>query len=462
MSTYKECMKRIMIILLIAFLLLGGVQASDLEVKKVDKGSVVIAELNNPAVFEFVIKNNGPKDMFHIYSLISVTMTPKENFEIDAGEEKTITVRAYPDSEIRKQRGLFNFEYQIKGMNSGIFKDNLGLTILELKDSFEIVSKEVNFGDKFMVANIKNTQNTNLENMRLNFVSDFFDENKVITLSPFEEKEVIVELNSDRMKKLLAGNYVYRVEAEISNAKTDLSGVVNYVKKEDVSYEERKSGFFIRKITVERKNNGNVPVKAEVQISENFIQRFFSVHSAEPTLKESSLFKSNYIWEKEVSPGEAIIIYSKINYTIPFIVLLLIGGIIAGFVIYMRTELVLKKKVHFVKTKGGEFALKVVLTAKARKHVEDIQIVDKLPGMTKLYEKFGIKPDKIDHATRRIFWNINNLNEGEERVYSYIIYSKIKVVGKFELSPAMAMYERDGKTHEVLSNRAFFDSENLK
>ena len=128
----------------------------------------------------------------------------------------------------------------------------------------------------------------------------------------------------------------------------------------------------------------------------------------------------------------------------------------------MRTELVLKKKVHFVKTKGGEFALKVVLTAKARKHVEDIQIVDKLPGMTKLYEKFGIKPDKIDHATRRIFWNINNLNEGEERVYSYIIYSKIKVVGKFELSPAMAMYERDGKTHEVLSNRAFFDSENLK
>jgi hypothetical protein len=76
-----------------------------------------------------------------------------------------------------------------------------------------------------------------------------------------------------------------------------------------------------------------------------------------------------------------------------------------------------------------------------------------------LYEKFGIRPDKIDAATKRLFWNIERLNSGEERVYSYIIYSKLNVVGRFELPSATAIYQREGKTEQVLSNRTFFVAE---
>ena len=103
-----------------------------------------------------------------------------------------------------------------------------------------------------------------------------------------------------------------------------------------------------------------------------------------------------------------------------------------------------------------------MLHVKARKPVQQIQLIDRLPGMTQLYERFGIKPDKIDHATRRLIWHIAHLNAGEERIYSYIIYSKVNIVGRFELPAAAASFHYAGKMEDIFSNRAFFVSETTR
>ena len=147
------------------------------------------------------------------------------------------------------------------------------------------------------------------------------------------------------------------------------------------------------------------------------------------------------------------------NNSFIIIIILLITGLIIIIKRSIETDLLLRKHVSFIKTKGGEFALKVRVHVKAKKHADNIQIIDRLPGMTKLFERFGSKPDKIDLATGRLFFNIPHLNAGEERVFSYIIFSKVAVVGRFELPAAMAIYEKDGKTLEVNSNRAFFVSD---
>src|SRR3989344_7298506 len=114
-------MKKLLSIFITIILLMTVVLAADLEVRKIDKGSTIIAEFDNPAVFDFVITNNGPSDSFEIYSLISVTMTPRSRFDLPTGA-KTIEVTANPAPEFRKNSGFFNFEYQIKGQNVGIFK----------------------------------------------------------------------------------------------------------------------------------------------------------------------------------------------------------------------------------------------------------------------------------------------------------------------------------------------------
>ena len=48
------------------------------------------------------------------------------------------------------------------------------------------------------------------------------------------------------------------------------------------------------------------------------------------------------------------------------------------------------------------------------------------------------------------------------RVLSYVIYSKVGVLGRFALPPATALYEMQGKVEESQSNRAFFVAEQNK
>lgn len=104
--------------------------------------------------------------------------------------------------------------------------------------------------------------------------------------------------------------------------------------------------------------------------------------------------------------------------------------------------------------------MKVSIIIKAKRFVEHIKLTDKLPHLVELYEKFGtIKPDDIDIKNKRIEWNLEALDKGESRVFTYIIYSKIGVVGRFELPNAHAIYEKEGQMKETLSNRSFYINE---
>ena len=128
---------------------------------------------------------------------------------------------------------------------------------------------------------------------------------------------------------------------------------------------------------------------------------------------------------------------------------------------YIRNKIVLTKRVSIVKTKGGEFALRVNIVVRARDFVEKIRIIDRLPPMVKVFEKDGLtsSPYKIDERNRRLEWNVQALSAGEERVLNYIIYSKIGVVGKYELPATEAIYEYKGRIKESESNRAFLLNE---
>ena len=125
--------------------------------------------------------------------------------------------------------------------------------------------------------------------------------------------------------------------------------------------------------------------------------------------------------------------------------------------------MVLRKRVHFVKAKGGEFALKVSVFVNAKHYVERVHIIDRLPPLVKLFDRFsGDTPTKVSEKERRVEWDFEKLEGGETRMLSYIIYSKIGVLGRFALPSTTAIYQRDGKIHESVSNRAFFVAEQTK
>jgi len=123
----------------------------------------------------------------------------------------------------------------------------------------------------------------------------------------------------------------------------------------------------------------------------------------------------------------------------------------------------LRKKISFVRAKGGEFALKVSIFVEAKKYVERVNVIDRLPPLVKVHERFGAEqPTRVNEATKRIEWNFEKLEAGEMRTLTYIIYSKVGVLGKFALPTATAVYEKDGEIHETESNKAFFIAEQLK
>ncbi len=454
-------MKIVYLFLIVVFLtafLIPFSFAKDLDIDKTDKGSVVIAEIDNPAVFDFNFDNPGDNDSLEIYSFLGVTFSPRGNFDIPNGKS-IIEVKAYPSKEVRKNFGNYKFEYQIKSNNYGIIKDSLSIKIVPLKDSLSIKANPIRLNDKNLLIEVKNTQNTNLENLKIKFDSAFFGIESLVSLKPFESKNVSIVLDQSKFSSLAAGQYIISSKIDYGEGDVILDGTIEYVESESIVLSKKSEGLIIRKKNLTKENAGNVPVVVQIEMTQDILSRLFTIHSFEPREVNRKGLLVNYIWEKSISPGESFSVSSTTNYTFPFIIIILIISVVVFVRIYNSTSLALTKRVSFVRTKGGEFALKVRVNVKAKKFVENIQIVDKLPGMTHLYEKFGIKPDKIDSATRRLFWNIKYLNAGEERVYSYIIYSKMKVVGRFELPSAAALFEREGRSQEVFSNRTYFVSE---
>ena len=102
--------KKSLIFAIIFLSLLIPLSSAALEVEKTAKSEVVIPELNNPAVFDFNIKNLGQPDSFEIFSLVGVTMDPRGAFELNTGDNP-LEVKAYLSEDIRnKIRGFFKFQ----------------------------------------------------------------------------------------------------------------------------------------------------------------------------------------------------------------------------------------------------------------------------------------------------------------------------------------------------------------
>ena len=365
------------------------------------------------------------------------------------------------NEEFIKREGTYSFEYEIRGQKHGIFTDKLAIKVVPIKEVFELMPSKISLGDNFANITIKNNVNSNLENVKIEFNSAFFNVKKNVSFKLFESVSIPIELDKSKISKLTAGPYILNANVLLGSASVKYEGIIDYAEKEKVITEKESLGFLIRETKVTKINEGNKEAMVSIEISRDIISRLFTTFSANPLEVKRGGLVVDYVWKQEIKPSESFSVGVTTNYT--FIVILIVLIVVIALLVraYTLTSIRLHKRVSFVRTKGGEFALKIQLRVKARKAVDGVQVIDRMPGMSKLYDKLGRRPDKIDEATRRLFWNINHLNKGEERVFSYIVYSKLKVMGRFELPTAMAIFTKDGKRQEVTSNRAFFVSETM-
>lgn len=447
------------IILLAIILILPSIFAINLNVEKQSSDEVMILGLNDSAVFSLDITNNGSSDSFNIYTFFGSGFSPKENFDIASGETKNIQFSVSPPYYISRT-GFTLFSYFIRASDSSEYSEKLLVKVIDLADAFEIGSGELYPEDNSLDIYIKNKVNFNFNDLSVHFSSPFFEDDESFSLSPNEKKTFKITLNKDDFNKLTAGFYTLNAEIIASGKKAEVTGTINFVEKKDISETIDKYGLIIRTKVITKSNNGNTPEIVNIELNKNIISRLFSSFSPEPTSVVRNNSKINYVWNKELKPGEELEVKVRTNWFLPLLFIVLIVATVVFVKEYTNTTLKIRKKISFVKSKGGEFALKVSLILTSREQLENVLIIDRIPLLVKLYKKFGReKPAKIDENAKKIEWQFPKLEAGERRIIHYLVYSKVGVIGRFALPRAVGIYEKKGKIEETSSNKVFFLNE---
>jgi len=444
--------------LIALMIILPSVLAIDIDVQKNSQNEVLITDLNKPVIFDLSIKNNQMSDNFEFYNLAGFSIFPA-NATIGFKETKEVQLELTPIGKI-SQKGYYTIPLFIRSRDTSEVQESLTFKIIELKEAFEVGSGDVDPKSQSMAIYIKNNENFDFGTAHVKFTSAFFSVEKDFTIGPKETKQVSVQLNKEDFKSLMAGFYTLTADVTTSGKEANVEGVIRFVEKDILTTTKKDYGFLINTQIITKTNEGNLVATSDTVIKKNIISRLFTGFSPSPDIVERAGLTVYYSWTREINPGEALVIEVKTNWLFPFLLILLIVAIVIFVRKYTGRNLILKKRVSFVKAKGGEFALRISVVVKAKQFIERVNVVDRLPLMATLHEKFaGDYPSRVDAKNRRIEWNFDKMEAGEIRLASYIIYSKIGVVGKFALPTATAIFEKDEKIHEVESNRAFFVSE---
>lgn len=455
-------MKKSFSIFILALLILPFISALNLDIEKASSDEAMVLGLNSPAVFYLNITNLGAADNLIFYNFFGSDIYPKGTVPIGGGETKKVEVGVYPRLD-SNQLGWLKFDIFIRGMDGSETSYPLMVNSIRLKDAFEVGAEEFKPDSSTISVYVNNKVNFNFKNVIAKFSSPFFSFERTFDIAPYQKQTFQVTLNKEDFRDLMAGYYTLKTEIAVENEKANVEGILKFTEKDIVTTLQDDYGFVIHTKKITKSNEGNIISDSSTVIKKNVISRLFTTFSLEPDIVERKGLSIYYTWERAIKPGENLEILVRTNWFLPLLAILLVVAIVLLAKQFSRTNLVLKKRVNFVRAKGGEFALKVSVIVTARKFVERISVIDRLPALVKLHERFtGEPPSKVDEKNRRMEWHFDKLDAGESRVFSYIMYSKIGVLGRFALPKATALYERENEIHEVESNQAYFVAEQAK
>ena len=197
-------MKKLCVVLFVALMIFPLISAINVSVEKESSEEVLIAGLEGPVIFDLKISNNGAEDNFKFYNLIGFEMFPVGTFHMNANETKNIELKISPIQELT-HRGLYTFEYFIKGSDGTEIKEKLTFRIVEIESVFEVGSGAIDLETNSLEVYIQNTVNYNFREVDVKFSSVFFDFEEDFSLEPYEKKTFNVEFNKENCKELMAG-----------------------------------------------------------------------------------------------------------------------------------------------------------------------------------------------------------------------------------------------------------------
>jgi hypothetical protein len=148
------------------------------------------------------------------------------------------------------------------------------------------------------------------------------------------------------------------------------------------------------------------------------------------------------------------------NYTLlPALLIIIIGSIVAYFV--LRSPIVLKKQIIVTghDDEGvNEMKVRVYVRNRTDKSFFNLRLIDKTPSIASVIPPSGLgvmEPEKIIKTEKKgtiIKWDFDTLEAYEERIVTYSIKSRLKIVGNIGLPPVKIKFENaKGKSRTTQS-----------
>ncbi len=442
-------------------ILLSSFASAAILVEKQVINDIVAKEINAPAKFLLRLTNTGNvTDNMEIYTYVDAIITPRGAMRINASETKEFVMEVYPGQKLREEKnGTYTFVYHIKS-DMGNVEDRIVIRVFSVKSMLFISTPSfITASDSQLSISVENRDRLDIGNVLVKVEAPFLKAERVIPIEKTSQRDVVFDIDKKKLESMLAGTYSLTVTIVVGDTALKFDRQISLREKKNIETIDREFGnavFPILRIT--KVNVGNVAEEVEVIVRKNAFAKAFTTFTPKPDIVDVEGLTYTYRWFKTLQPSKSFYVEAQTNYLLPLGILFASLIIVMLITVYATVPVVVRKKVIRVKTPGGEFALKVVILVKARRAIDDVTIRDRLPHLAELHERYGsIKPERVDKVKRMLEWKIPNMQIGEEHIFSYIMYSKVSVVGRFEIPRAFVVFkDSKGRVKHAPSNNVYF------
>lgn len=208
---------------------------------------------------------------------------------------------------------------------------------------------------------------------------------------------------------------------------------------------EATETFFKKSYSVLLENTGETVIEDSWEATFTELETLLLTSEPEKSMVSDYGDRKRVAWTYVLSPGESLTISYVVSYYPILIALGLIGLALIIFGFYYSSAFKLSKTLTKSKVNDKVLRVEIVVTNKTRRVKRGVVIEDYIPVPFDIVKQFDtIEPDSITkHGSYlKVKWKMPEIAPKEERILSYSIKSRLKVVGTITLPQALLTYKR--------------------
>ena len=316
---------------------------------------------------------------------------------------------------------------------------------------------------------LRNRNAREYPNLTVRVQSDLFNREYVTTLGSIngddgeKTNQLQVQLDPARGPGVHPLTITILVGGAVINTYETTYTVVGYV--DEVRAVDASSAFFKSTTRYTITNDGNVPDTFFFEHPTSFLRRLFTDSDAESKVSDDG---DALVFSVLLEPNTSITVEVVENFRLLFILALLVLVCVIVYFIFRSPVLVRKE----AQIKGGdsdgvsELRIRLHVKSRGARAVNNLHVVDRITSMADIAKETALgtlQPTKIvkkpNHGTL-VRWDLDTLEPFEERIISYTVKTKLKLIGDVYLPAAKVKFDQHGRERTAYSNEVNIPREN--